>query len=147
MTPIIDADTVDSNKNIIRRKTSQRDLVLEAVCNGQHPSAGEIFDFVSKKQRMSFGTVYRNLQILEEEGEICSIKSDPELLHYDRRRDPHHHLHCKQCGKVFDVLIAYQAEVDRQVEKDSGFSIDSHSTTFEGLCCDCNNHTKNTKNT
>lgn len=126
-----------ANQDIIRRKTSQRDLVLEAVCNGNHLSAREIFALVSDKKRMSFGTVYRNLQILEEEGEIVAIKADPELLHYDRRRDRHHHLHCTQCGKVFDIPVPYRPEFDTEAAQKSGFTIDSHAITFEGVCSRC----------
>ena len=129
----------NTKKNIVRRKTNQRDLVLEAICDGQHASAGDIFEIVSRTRQMSFGTVYRNLQILEEESKISSIKASPDLLHYDRRLDPHHNLHCTKCGKIFDVPLAYQVEFDTEVEQKSGFHIDSHSITFEGLCCDCQN--------
>jgi Fe2+ or Zn2+ uptake regulation protein len=128
-----------TSKGVIRRKTSQRDLVLEAICNGNHLSAAEIFELVSAKKRMSFGTVYRNLQILEEEGEIAAIKADPELLRYDQRRDRHHHLHCKKCRKVFDIPVPYRAECDAEAEQKSGFAIESHTVTFEGLCCNCKN--------
>jgi Fur family peroxide stress response transcriptional regulator len=127
----------NTNKNIIRRKTNQRNLVLNAVCNGNHLSAGEIFELVSAKKRMSFGTIYRNLQILEEEGEIIAIKADSAVLRYDRRRERHHHLHCTNCGKVFDISVPYRAEFDAEAEQASDFVIDSHKITFEGLCGDC----------
>jgi Fur family peroxide stress response transcriptional regulator len=129
----------EENKEILRRKTNQRNLVLDAVCNGNHLSAREIFESVSAKRRMSFGTVYRNLQILEDEGEIAAIKADPELLHYDRRRDRHHHLRCTHCGKVFDMPVPYRAEFDTEAAEKSGFVIESHTITFEGLCGDCKN--------
>jgi Fe2+ or Zn2+ uptake regulation protein len=129
--------TNDYDKEVIRRKTSQRDLVLEAVCNGNHLSAREIFERVSGKKRMSFGTVYRNLQILEEEGEIAAIKTDPELWRYDRRRERHHHLHCAKCGKVFDMPVPYRPEFDTEAAQKSGFAVDSHTITFEGLCRGC----------
>ncbi|WP_169312601.1 Fur family transcriptional regulator [Leadbettera azotonutricia] len=128
-----------ANQKTIRRNTSQRDLVLDAVCKGNHLSAREIFELVSAKKRMSFGTVYRNLQILEEEGEIVAIKTDPELLHYDRRLERHHHLHCRKCGKVFDVFVPYRPEFDIEAAQESGFIIDSHAITFEGLCGVCQN--------
>jgi Fur family peroxide stress response transcriptional regulator len=128
----------NNTKDIIRRKTGQRDLVLEAVCHGNHLSAREIFELISAKKRVSFGTVYRNLQILEEEGEIATIKTDPELLRYDRRRDRHHHLRCTQCGKVFDMPVPYRPEFDTEAAQKSGFTVDSHAITFEGLCGDCN---------
>jgi Fur family peroxide stress response transcriptional regulator len=127
----------DCDKEVIRRKTSQRGLVLEAVCKGNHPSAREIFERVSTKKSMSFGTVYRNLQILEEAGEIAAIKVDPELLHYDRRRERHHHLRCTKCGKVFDIPVPYRPEFDTEAAQKSGFVIDAHTITFEGLCRDC----------
>jgi Fe2+ or Zn2+ uptake regulation protein len=130
----------NSEKNIIRRNTSQRDLVLEAVCHGNHLSAREIFELVIAKKRMSFGTVYRNLQILEEEGEIVAIKADPEVLHYDRRRDRHHHLRCLKCGKMFDIPVPYRPEFDTEAAQRSGFTIESHAIVFEGLCGVCKNN-------
>ncbi|GHT96339.1 transcriptional repressor [Spirochaetia bacterium] len=142
--------TNDDDKEVIRRRTSQRDLVLEAVCTGNHLSAREIFELVSggeprlsastdgsAKNRMSFGTVYRNLQILEEEGKIVAIKADPELWRYDRNRERHHHLHCTQCGKVFDISVPYRPEFYTEAAQKSGFTIDSHTITFEGVCRLC----------
>ncbi|MDR2807757.1 MAG: transcriptional repressor [Spirochaetaceae bacterium] len=125
------------NRRTIRRSTSQRKLVLEAVRNGNHLSAREIFVLVSQKKPMSFGTVYRNLQILEEDGEIISIQTDPSLLRYDSQQCRHYHLHCKKCGKIFDMPIAYREKFDREAAEKSGFAIDFHSISFEGLCHDC----------
>jgi Fe2+ or Zn2+ uptake regulation protein len=112
-------------------------LVLEAVCQGTHPAAREIFDTIAKDERISLGTVYRNLMILEEEGEIVQVKSDPELVRYDRRLDLHHHLRCTVCGRVFDMPLAYDSGFDRKAAKESGCRIERHSITFEGICRDC----------
>jgi len=130
-------NTVNGEKQIVRRHTNQRDIILQAISEGNHPSAREIFDAVSLKKRMSFGTVYRNLQILNEEGEIICIESDPEALRYERRKERHHHLYCKKCRKVFDVPIPYKSEFDIETARKSGFVIESHSISFEGLCKDC----------
>jgi Fe2+ or Zn2+ uptake regulation protein len=91
----------------------------------------------SQKTRMSFGTVYRNLQILEEEGEIISVQTDPAVLRYDRKRVRHYHLRCKKCGRVFDIPIPYRKDFDRKAGGKSGFVIESHTVSFEGLCLDC----------
>jgi Fur family peroxide stress response transcriptional regulator len=123
--------------NLNRRNTRQRELVLEAVCGGNHPAAREIFDKIAKTERISLGTVYRNLMILEEEGEIVQVKSDPELIRYDRRLDLHHHLHCKVCGRVYDMPLPYDAGFDREAAKKSGFRIERHSITCEGVCAAC----------
>jgi Fur family peroxide stress response transcriptional regulator len=86
---------------------------------------------------MSFGTVYRNLQILVEEGEIIAVQTDPDVLRYDRRRVPHYHLHCKKCGKVFDMPLPYRGDLDKKAGEKSGFLIESHTISFEGLCAGC----------
>jgi Fur family peroxide stress response transcriptional regulator len=123
--------------NLNRRNTRQRKLVFEAICGENHPAAREIFEAIAATERISLGTVYRNLMILEEEGEIIQIKSDPELVRYDRRLDPHHHLHCKVCGRVYDMPLPYDAGFDREAAQKSGFRIEGHSITFEGVCTDC----------
>ena len=130
----------NDTKQIIRRPTSQLEMVLNSICQGNHPSARDIFDAITRKTRMSFGTVYRNLQILEEENEIVAVQADPNALRYDRRIEPHYHLHCRKCGKVFDAPCQYQADIDsidKKVSKSSGFIVESHTIVFEGLCQKC----------
>jgi len=129
--------SIIGTREITRRQTNQREIVLDAICRGNHLSAREIFEQVSRKKRMSFGTVYRNLQILAEGGEISCIQADPEALRYDRRRERHHHLHCKKCGGVFDIPLPYRDDLDREVAVKSGFLIDSHAIAFEGICREC----------
>jgi Fur family peroxide stress response transcriptional regulator len=110
---------------------------LAAICQGNHLSAREIYEAVSQKTRMSFGTVYRNLQILEEEGEIIPVQTDPDVVRYDRKRVRHYHLHCTKCGRVFDMPLPYRGDLDKKAGEKSGFIIESHTISFEGLCLDC----------
>jgi Fur family peroxide stress response transcriptional regulator len=125
------------NKTIVRRSTTQRELILKAVCEGGHPTARKIFEIVSLSRKMSFGTVYRNLQILTGEGEIICVQIDQEAARYDRRSDRHHHFHCRKCGKVFDIPVPYSSNINMEVAENSAFVIESHTITFEGLCPEC----------
>jgi Fe2+ or Zn2+ uptake regulation protein len=125
--------------SIVRRKTLQRELVLDAICSGSHPSAREIFDTVSAIAPMSFGTVYRNLQVLEEEGEIARVEIDPEIMRYERRREPHCHLHCRRCGGVFDFPAGGAVKFDSEAEEKSGFLIEQRTVIYKGLCPKCRN--------
>ncbi|MDR2071367.1 MAG: transcriptional repressor [Treponema sp.] len=120
-----------------RRNTRQRRLVLEAIHWGNHPSARDIFDTIAETERISLGTVYRNLTILEQEGEILQVTSDPALVRYDRRLAPHHHLHCKVCGGVYDMPLPYDAGFDLEASEKSGYQIEGHSITFRGICREC----------
>ncbi len=60
-----------------RRNTRQRKLVLDAVRQSyNHPTADEIYNAVREQDdKISRGTVYRNLNLLADAGEILSIKT------------------------------------------------------------------------
>ena len=61
---------MEVHKNM--RMTRQRSVILEELRNsGMHPSADQLYQLVRKRlPRISLGTVYRNLEILSELGEI-----------------------------------------------------------------------------
>lgn len=102
-----------------------------------HPSADEIYLDVRKQDgKISRGTVYRNLNILVDSGEITHVRV-PSADRYDLRLDQHYHMFCISCGGVFDAPIVYQTEYDKKVAEETGFHIRRHRTVFEGLCPDC----------
>ena len=123
---------------ILRRDTKQRKLVLEAVENRRdHPSAEQIFEDVHvKDSRISQGTVYRNLNLLSEEGEIYHVRV-PGADRYDLRTDPHYHMICIKCKKVIDIPFKYKNELDEEIAKESNYYIKCHHLVFEGICKDC----------
>jgi Fur family ferric uptake transcriptional regulator len=56
--------------------TRQRRVILEELRKvNTHPSADEIYEIVRKRlPRISLGTVYRNLEILSESGDIQKLE-------------------------------------------------------------------------
>ena len=126
-----------------RRNTMQRELTYEAVLSYPgHPSAEDIYRVISSKySTISKATVYRNLNMLFDEGKIGKV---PSILgfeaHYDHRTDHHSHAICIKCGKVVDVDVQYDMElVDVAVSMEKGFMLFSHDLIFEGICSDCRN--------
>lgn len=121
-----------------RRNSKQRKMILDAVtARCDHPTADQIYlDVRAKDDKISRGTVYRNLGILAENDEITNVKV-PAADRYDFRRDRHYHIFCTNCGKVFDAPLDYRAEYDEQIEKQTGFQISRHRLIFEGLCSEC----------
>lgn len=104
-----------------------------------HPTADQIyFDVRTKDNKISRGTVYRNLRILSGNGEITNVKV-PSADRYDSRLERHYHIYCISCGKVFDAPLDYHIEYDEQIEKKTGFQINRHRLIFEGLCLECKN--------
>ena len=120
------------------RDTRQRRLVLEAVRSRlDHPSADEIYmDVRERDDKISRGTVYRNLSILAESGEILHVKV-PAADRYDVRLDRHYHMFCVGCGTVIDAPVSYEESFDAAAERETGFRIERHRTIFEGLCPEC----------
>ncbi len=121
-----------------RRKTKQRQLVLDAVrSRSDHPSADQIYlDVRAADDKISRGTVYRNLSILTRQGQILHVKL-PMTDRYESRLDAHYHLLCIGCGSVCDVPVPYDKEFDMQIAEKTGYSIDRHRTLVEGLCPSC----------
>lgn len=121
-----------------RRNTRQRQLVLEAVrAHDDHPTADEIYvGLRANDPRISRGTVYRNLRLLSDSGEIRTFKV-PGGDRFDWRVDDHAHVVCTGCGSVCDAPAPYMPELDEACAAQTGYRISSHHTLFEGLCPAC----------
>ncbi len=121
-----------------QRKTKQRQLVLDAVrARCDHPSADQIYlDVRAVDDKISRGTVYRNLNILVRQEKLLHVKL-PQTDRFESRRDTHYHVLCTACGAVCDVPLPYRSELDRQAYEKTGYTIVRHRAVFEGLCPDC----------
>jgi Fur family ferric uptake transcriptional regulator len=71
--------------------TRQRRVILEELRKvDTHPSADEVYEMVRKRlPRISLGTIYRNLEILSETGEIQRLETGSHLKRFDGRADDH----------------------------------------------------------
>ena len=70
-----------------------------------HPTADMIYTSIRRDfPNISLGTVYRNLSLLVELGEIRKITTDG-ADRFDAKLIPHSHFICKDCGSVLDVMI------------------------------------------
>ena len=121
------------------RNTKQRKMILQAVEQlGCHPTAEQIFDAVRNElPRTSLSTVYRNLGVLVDQGEIKAIKGMGREIHYDHNMEEHNHVKCSICGKICDIDVDL---VDRNTLKPdsvSGFIVEEVYLTVVGICPEC----------
>jgi len=126
---------------VMLRKSRQRDAILRVVRDmTSHPTANWIYDQVRGEiPNISLGTVYRNLRLLVEEGQISEIELARTLSRFDGNTQYHHHFICEQCGRVFDVGNDERMEramVD-EMSQGTGFKITHHRYELYGLCKDC----------
>lgn len=123
-----------------KRNTVQRALVLEAIKELQcHPTADEVYNYIVKKYPdISRGTVYRNLNLLSEIGEIRKREIPAGADRYDHMCHDHYHAKCLKCGRVFDVDMAFITDLERSIQDTHGFQFTGHDIVFKGICPECN---------
>lgn len=122
------------------RITRQRRVILEELRKvDTHPSADEIYAMVRKRlPRISLGTIYRNLEILSETGEIQRLETGSHLKRFDGRADDHYHIRCLRCDRLADLFVHFGVELDDRIKGSTDFSVLGHKLEFVGICPKCN---------
>jgi len=126
-------------KNIGLRNTNQRQLIykyLERTLT--HPTADQVFQAIRKElPRISFGTVYRNLDILEKQGLISAVVYSKEHVRYHVGPMDHCHFVCLACDKLMNVEVEDLSELKNQVARRHGLAVHRYAMIFYGLCEQC----------
>ena len=112
----------------------------------EHPSAEMVYNHLKPEfPDMSLGTVYRNLAMFKERGEIISLGAVNGVERFDGNTMPHVHFICTGCEAVTDLpKIAAPEELNQQVTNQTGGRIDMCQLPFMGQCQQClKNNLKN----
>ena len=117
----------------------QRESIRENLINRMdHPTADMVYSDIRQiYPNISLGTVYRNLALLSDRGEIARIHTKDGTLHFDRNTEPHDHFVCRSCGRITDIEAPSAEEIKEEALKNFPGSIDECIVTFYGLCGDC----------
>ena len=131
------------------RLTTQRQIILEELLKvTSHPTANEVYDMVRKRlPRIGLGTVYRNLELMAETGMILKLEVGGTQKRFDATITPHYHVRCMECGKVDDIKIPVQEDINEIAAQACNYQILGHHIEFTGICSDCtNSHQKTSIN-
>ncbi|HVO74964.1 MAG TPA: transcriptional repressor [Ignavibacteriaceae bacterium] len=84
--------------------TPQRIAVLEAIFElKNHPTAENIIDYIRKNHpNISTATVYKVLEALILSGLIKRVTTERDIMRYDAKLEPHHHLYYSDSDKIVD---------------------------------------------
>ena len=117
----------------------QRELVLaEVKSSREHPTADMVYAALkADNPSLSLGTVYRNLNLLAQMGQIHKIGMPEGSDRFDGRTDDHYHMLCQKCGRVYDVQLDTLSELDGQIQSQTGFLVHSHDLIVRGVCRAC----------
>lgn len=131
------------------KHSRQREAIKEfLMTQTTHPTADIIYENIKQiYPNISLGTVYRNLSLLTELGEIRKLSSFGGADHYDGRTEPHFHFMCTECGCITDLEFTDTEDLITRAEEHFPGRITGYSARFFGLCEDCMNKIKNSENT
>lgn len=123
----------------LRRNTPQRRVVHEELCAVKtHPTAAELYELVRRRMpRISLGTVYRNLEVLHQDGMIRKLDFAGTETRFDGTIEDHYHVRCRQCGRIEDVYDLGPGKGPTQPAELAGYRIESHRLEYVGLCPAC----------
>jgi Fe2+ or Zn2+ uptake regulation protein len=83
---------------------------------------------------LSLGTVYRNLGLMTEAGEIrrIVIPNSPDI--YDKFTHPHEHLICQRCREISDISVS---NLNEYLKKQTGLEILGYDLNVRYICDKC----------
>ena len=87
------------------KHSKQRDCIHAFLMTRQdHPTAETVYMNIRRDfPKISLATVYRNLSLLADMGEIQKISTPDGPDRFDARTEPHVHFSCDCCGSVIDL--------------------------------------------
>ena len=121
------------------KHSKQRDSILEFLAaRKDHPTADVVYMNVREQlPNISLGTVYRNLTLLSDLGEILRLRVGDGTDHFDADTSEHYHFVCTECGSVIDLdMDSIDSIMETAGERFDG-RIRGHVTYFYGSCPAC----------
>ncbi len=123
------------------RITRGRRLVLDALWRAEKPlSPYALHDAIADRgESVDTVSIYRTLETLEDHGLAHRVAFSGGYLPCRLEDHPgcHHHLICRECGRVDEVDCPGMHAVEQDAAKASGYRIDRHLVEFVGLCPTC----------
>jgi Fur family peroxide stress response transcriptional regulator len=116
----------------------QRESIKNFLVNRyDHPTAETVYLGIRKEfPNISLGTVYRNLSLLADLGEITKLTTDgPDR--FDGNTTPHYHFFCEKCGKVLDLNMDSVDHINVLASHNFPGRIERSVTYFYGTCPQC----------
>lgn len=119
--------------------SKQREIIKNFLMTRKdHPTAEAVYTNVRQQNpNISLGTVYRNLTLLADIGEIQRLRVGDGTDHFDADTSSHYHFVCKECGDVIDLKMESIENIVTTAGVHFNGHIDGHFTYFYGTCEHC----------
>lgn len=121
------------------KHSKQRDAILDYLHSTKsHPTAETVYENVREHiPNISLGTVYRNLNMLADAGDILRLSCGGTSDRYDGNPEQHYHFLCRECERVSDLEMEGLTHINVIAGANFGGTVEGHFTYFYGKCPDC----------
>lgn len=121
------------------KHSKQRDMIKDFLMSRKdHPTADVVYMNVRQQYpNISLGTVYRNLTLLADIGEIQRLRLGDGVDHFDADTSQHYHFVCSDCGSVIDLEMESIEAINNIAGQHFDGHIAGHVTHFYGSCGSC----------
>lgn len=123
----------------MRKYSRQRESIKNFLATRyDHPTAETVYLNIKESfPNISLGTVYRNLNLLAEIGEIQKLSTGVGPDRFDGNPSLHYHFICNKCGSVLDLDVSGLEHINILAGQNFDGEIEGHITYFYGRCPAC----------
>jgi len=122
--------------------TKQREAIFQTIFEAtEHFTPEDLYLNIKKKfpsYRIGMTTVYRTINLLEENKFLTSISFGIHGKRYEFSSKPHHdHLICTECGEIVEFEDETIEKLQEKIAKMRGFKMTDHIMQLYGICAKC----------
>lgn len=123
----------------VLKHSKQRECIKEFLASRRdHPTADTIYMNIRQQfPNISLGTVYRNLGLLSDLGEINKIFTGGGADRFDGNVSRHHHFICTKCHRVMDLEMDDIDFIMEKAQEGCTGEVQNYIANFYGICGDC----------
>lgn len=129
-------EAADRLRNMGVSMTRPRIAILQYLMDNHiHPTIDKIYlDLKNDYPSLSRTTIYNSVKFFSELGLVQILYVGGKQVCVDETTDPHGHLLCTECGRVFDIPMQERSMINRRV---GGHLITETHQYYIGLCKEC----------
>ena len=121
------------------RLTPQREIILDAVCEGGGPTTfEEIYARVKQKaSAVDPSTVYRALKFFVDLQLVVVAEASDQRVYEIALTLPYYRLVCRRCGRFVPLDHDMVERALAEIQQRYGFTVDHDHLVLHGLCWQC----------
>lgn len=122
------------------RMSHPRVLIYRELSDAGSPaSPQELYhSLLHQRRKIGLTSIYRCLDLFESLGIAFKIVNGSSVKYkLCEMEDHHHHIICKKCGNVAELLFCDLSNWSERVTESTGYEVTDHQLNFYGFCKEC----------